>query len=89
MNKSLIEVFLNYCKQGISIDLKTNLLEQPTKFLSKFDYKINDNKFVIFNELEENEIFIINNLENWEVKEYDDYVELKKNEEIIYIEEMI
>lgn len=90
MNKALLEIFLSYCERGVSIDFKNKLTELPTKFLSKFDYMMKNNKFVIFNELEENEIFVIDNLDQCKVEEYDEcfIIHTRDNTKII-IEELI
>lgn len=88
MNTGLLELFLDYCERGISISFKSKTIEVPIKIINKFNFLSKNNNFIIFNELEENETFIINNLNQYKVKEYNDYIEIHNKDEEIIIEEL-
>lgn len=88
MNKILLEIFLEYCG-GISIEFKNRIIKMPTRFIDKFSYEIRNDAFIIINELEEDESFIINNLDQCKVEEFEDHIAIHSGDNEIIIEELV
>lgn len=89
MDQNLLEIFLNYCTKGISIDFKNSSVDLPTKFLNDFSYIAWDNEFIIFDKLQENEFFRINNIGQCKIKEFEDYIKIHNGDNEIIIQEIV
>lgn len=92
MNKGLIELFLGYCKEdgnGIGVRFKDRDVKLPETIIDEFEYEIVDDSLYIcyLDDGCEQEI-IINELGNFDVEEWDEFIEIKNGDMEIVIEEL-
>lgn len=89
INKVLLENFLEYCKKGIYINFQLKSFKIPSIFIKKVKWVVKRDEFIILNELEDTEPFVICNLEECKIEEYEDHIVIHKNKINILIEEWI
>lgn len=87
IKKALLENFLEYCKKGIYINFELKDFKIPPIFIEKIGGGIKE--FAIFNEFEEEKLFIIHDLEDCEIEEYEDSLIIHKGKTNIFIEEWV
>lgn len=88
MNGTLLEIFLGYCKNGISIHC-TGDKDIENLEMERFKYENKQGNFIIINRSNEYEQFAIPMIEESKVEEFDDYIHINNEKNDIYIEELV
>mgnify|MGYP001580864667 CR=1 FL=1 len=83
LNASMVEYFLGTCVNGIVI----NKGEEEPIIFDNFQYKNEDNQFIIKN-IDTGKRISITNIEDYFFKGYEDYIHMKNNNTEIFIEEL-
>lgn len=84
INSTLLEIFLDYCNEGVNIYLQDKT-HSSTLHFSTFAYALENGDFHIFDWKDK---FIINDIEKqWKVEEYNTYIKIYNKRTTIYIME--
>lgn len=88
INKILISNFLGDCKGGIAITQDFSAKAKAIIMMDEFSSCYDKDKLEIFND-EEGSSIAFSRLNEWDVKEHDDYMVIAKDDFIIRIEQML
>lgn len=85
---SLLELFLNYCKNGIIINYKDRGDKlYNIEILNNFEYELNES-LILYDSIGDS-TFIIDNVHKCAILEFDSYIMIENEDKIIMIDELL